>query len=186
MNAYNKRSYSFSCGRVAIIGVKPVYRIEVEYRMTIRPIEPSEGVAECAAVIRASFSTVAGQFGLTKENAPSHPSFLTAEALSLQREKGASLFGLYDGEAQLGCVAIEPSKTAERTFYLERLAVLPECRHRGYGRSLLDFAAAEIGKRGGKVTGIAIIDEHAELKRWYQGYGFVEIRTQRFPHLPFP
>ena len=50
----------------------------------IRPARREE-LETCAAVVRESFATVAPQYGITRESAPRHTSFLSADRL---RERG--------------------------------------------------------------------------------------------------
>jgi ribosomal protein S18 acetylase RimI-like enzyme len=93
------------------------------------------------------------------------------------------LFVLFSGDRQVGFVAIE--KADNNLYYMEKLAVLPEYRHKGYGTRLVRFVLDYIKNKGGKKLSTGIIDEHTILKNWYKGMGFKEISTQKFPHLPF-
>jgi ribosomal protein S18 acetylase RimI-like enzyme len=68
---------------------------------------------------------------------------------------------------------------------LEKLAVLPEHRNRGYGRLLVDFAFDEVRKNNGEKISLGIINENLTLKKWYIDYGFIELTVKRYPHLPF-
>ncbi len=85
----------------------------------------------------------------------------------------------------IGCVAIEPSKNKDKSYYIERLAVVPEKRHHGYGGSLLSYAIDKINENGGSTISIGIINENKVLKEWYKNYGFKETECKRFGHLPF-
>lgn len=140
---------------------------------------------ELLNVIRASFLTVARDFNLTGENAPSNPAFLTYGALEDSMRNGLAMYGYFDGGSIAGCVGIEASAKEPGAFYIERLAVLPEKRHRGIGKKLLDYACLEIRERGGHTASIGIINENTVLKEWYAHYGFSEIAVRRFAHLPF-
>jgi ribosomal protein S18 acetylase RimI-like enzyme len=134
-------------------------------------------------VIRDSFITVAKEFNLTKENCPTHPSFVSFNNLGDLVAKGVSLFGLFYDEKQIGFVALE--KGDNDVYYLEKLAVLPAFRRQGYGRQLVDFIIGKVIAKRGKKISIGIIDESEKLKAWYQDNGFREIETKTFPHLPF-
>lgn len=84
----------------------------------------------------------------------------------------------------MGCVGIEdPQK--DDTFYIERLAVLPDYRHKRIGRRLMDYAFEKIKSYNGKTVSIGIIDENTVLKEWYKKYGFEETGIKKFDHLPF-
>jgi ribosomal protein S18 acetylase RimI-like enzyme len=139
---------------------------------------------DCASCIRDSFLTVANEFGFTTENAPTNPAFITYERLKESFDKGMILYGLFVGDKIEGCIAIERSKEDER-FFIERLAVLPQKRHKGYGKILMDFAFDRISEKGGKIASIGIVDENKILKNWYMLYGFKETGIKKFDHLPF-
>lgn len=149
----------------------------------IRNLSSDEELAGSVQVIRESFRTVAGELCLTERNCPTHPSFMTFQRLKAETVKGLQCFGLFTGDAQAGFVAALAA-TAD-LFYLERLAVLLDYRHRGYGRILVDHVFSFVSKSGGRRISIAVIHESEVLKRWYSDYGFRETGTKVFPHLPF-
>lgn len=139
-----------------------------------------EEVPLAAGIIRRAFATVARDYNLTRENCPAHPSFLTEERLQGEIERGLRIFVLEDNSCSVGVVGqrrLEDGNTA-----LERLAVLPEYRHRGYGVQLVEFVCRLAGS--GKVS-LQIIDEHTALKDWYTRLGFDVIEVRQFPQLPF-
>lgn len=146
-------------------------------------IHDIETLVESVAVIRQAFQTVADDLSLTETNAPSNPAFMTVERLQEAKDKGVIMFGLYDGGRQIGFAALEKAK--DGVYYLERLAVLPSERHKGYGKTLMDFAFDYVTKQGGTMISIGIINENTILKDWYVAYGFVETSTRTFEHLPF-
>ena len=69
--------------------------------------------------------------------------------------------------------------------YLERLAVLPDQRRRGFGNALVTHVLSEAKNLGAKRVNIGIIAEQNELKKWYKKIGFVELESKEFPRLPF-
>lgn len=151
---------------------------------SIIEITTDEQKKESVQVIGESNRTVARELNLTKENAPTNPAFITYEALPESMTKGLAMYGFYEDKRLIGCVGIEdPQK--DDTFYIERLAVLPQHRHKGIGRRLLDFAFEKIKSNNGKTVSIGIIDENTVLKEWYKKYGFEETGTKKFDHLPF-
>ena len=150
----------------------------------IREIEERE-IEKCAEVIRRSFATVAEEFNLTFANCPTHGTFMTLERLISERQNGALQYGLFINDNLIGFVCLKKSKSACNVYTLEKLAVLPESRHNGYGRVLLDFAKEKIRACGGEKIKIGIIEEHTVLKDWYHANGFVHIETKIFQHLPF-
>jgi ribosomal protein S18 acetylase RimI-like enzyme len=149
----------------------------------IRQITGNRGIRESVAVLRASFRTVAEEFGLTEENCPANPAFVTLEKLDALRHKGATFFGLFEDTEQIGFVALE--KATPDLYYLERLAVVPQCREKGHGTTILDFACDYVKGKNGKTISIGIMDNSTRLKSWYRSRGFVETGTRQFDHLPF-
>lgn len=152
-------------------------------KQVINEIGNDQALMESVRVIRNSFRTVALEFGLTIENCPTHPSFVTIQQLQELKEKGLKLFGLFLGDVQIGFVAIEQANST--LYYMEKLAVLPEYRYYGYGVQLVNFVLDFVRNRGGQKLSIGIINEHKILKDWYKKLGFMEISTTKFLHLPF-
>ena len=137
-----------------------------------------------AEVIRASFATVADDLGITEDNCPKYVGFVTTtERLQTQYGWGWQIYGLYEKERLVGYVSI--SKEGDGIYELHNLAVLPEFRHVGYGKQLLDFCFARIKEAGGCKVTISIVEENTVLKNWYVAYGFVHTGTKKFEHLPF-
>lgn len=93
------------------------------------------------------------------------------------------MYALYAGKKMIGYMSL--SKEGDDTFELHNLAVLPEYRHNGFGKLLLDYAKDSVKKLGGKAIKIGIIEESTVLKNWYMANGFVHTGTKKFSHLPF-
>lgn len=149
----------------------------------IREITDDTGLKESVKVIRDSFITVANDFCLSEENCPSSPAFISLAKLRELRKKGLRMFGLFCDSRQVGFVAIEGSRDA--VYYMEKLAVLPGYRHRGFGKQLIDFVFDHVRGKNGKKVSIGIINKNTILKDWYRAYGFGETGTRQFEHLPF-
>ncbi len=147
----------------------------------IRPIGVVN-VPEYADVIRRSFATVAHDFGWTRENAPGHVSFLTDEQLQQQMNNHETFGFCVDGKI-VGFVALKD--LGDGVFELRKISILPECRHYGYGKKLLDFCKTIVKEHGGRKVILDIIEENTILKEWYTANGFVHIGTKKFEHLPF-
>ena len=138
---------------------------------------------ECLEVIHQSFRTVAEEFGLTKENCPKHTSFIPLSFLETQMNWGWHMYALYAGKKIIGYISL--SKEGDDAYELHNLAVLPEYRHKGFGKLLLDHAKEVVKSLGGSRIKIGIIEESTVLKDWYIANGFVHIGTKKFDHLPF-
>ncbi len=150
----------------------------------IIPIDPEKDLNQLLEVIRTSFLTVAEMFGLSEDNAPTNPAFLTLERLEAAIRNDVTFLAAKEEEKIVGCVGIEPGKDAG-IFYLERLAVLPQHRHQKIGARLLESAFDEIKNRGARKISIGIIDENTVLKQWYEQFGFAIQSIKQFSNLPF-
>jgi len=142
-----------------------------------------EDIGILAGVIRNSYQTVADVFNLTLENCPKHPSNCTEDWVSSDFSRGVSYIILESNGKIAGCAAVE--KATSELCYLERLAVLPKHRHKGFGRSLVNHVFAKAVSLGIKKISIGIIARQTDLKTWYQTIGFIEGETKVFEHLPF-
>ena len=138
---------------------------------------------ECLEVIHQSFGTVAEQFGLTQENCPKHTSFIPLVFLETQMNWGWHMYALYAGKKVIGYMSL--SKESDDAYELHNLAVLPEYRHNGFGKLLLDHAKETVKSLDGNTIKIGIIEESTVLKNWYIANGFVHTGTKKFDHLPF-
>ncbi len=149
----------------------------------IKEILDEQDLRTSVAVIRDAFLTVARDFHLTEIIAPTNPAFITLQKLQELRKNPTIFFGLFEGGRQVGFMALE--RGPERIYFLEKLAIIPMARHKGFGARLLSFACDHVKTQGGQKISIGIINEHAILKKWYDIHGFKETGTKSFPHLPF-
>lgn len=134
-------------------------------------------------IIRVSFMTVADDYKITPETAPTNPAFMQLADLLRLKNRDIQMFGIFENEVQCGFVAIE--RAGAELFYMEKLAVLPDHRHRGYGKRLIDFVCDHVRQLGGSTVGIGIIADNTVLKEWYVRNGFGITGTKSFEHLPF-
>lgn len=148
-----------------------------------RKITNDSRLEKSAEVIRDSFKTVADDFNITREKAPTNPAFIEPGDLIKMREKGIEMFGVYDGLVQIGFVAIE--KAEGKVYYMEKLAVLPPFRHNGYGKRIIEFVVDHVRLNCGEKISIGVINDNTVLKEWYKNSGFVETGVRKFKHLPF-
>ena len=148
----------------------------------IKQIDESR-LSACLGVIHESFRTVADDFGLTPENCASNGAFMPLCRLREDFFKGDLMFALYDGETAAGFMQL--SKRDNDSYDMEKLAVLPQSRHKGYGKELIVFAKSFLFGSGAEKITVGIIEENLRLKKWYEANGFVHTGTKVFPHLPF-
>jgi N-acetylglutamate synthase-like GNAT family acetyltransferase len=134
-------------------------------------------------LLRSSFSDVAERFELTIENCPKNPAFCTKERVKNDFARGLKYYILERDGQPCGCVAIEKADTD--VCYLERLAVLPQHRRKGYGKTLVKHIFNQAKKNSAQKLEIGIISEDTKLKNWYKQFGFFQKGTKKFDHLPF-
>lgn len=140
-------------------------------------------LAECLTVIQRGFATVAADFGLNEQNAPTNGAFMKAERLESDYQSGKQMFACVEAGRIVGFAQI--AEKGNGIFELEKLAVLPEYRGRGFGGRLIDHAKETASSLGGTKITIGIIEENDVLRRWYLKHGFTHTGTRKFDHLPF-
>ena len=150
--------------------------------MIIRDANEAD-VSILVSLLRKSFCDVAERFELTVENCPKNLAFCTDQRIKGDIDRGLSYYILEQDECPCGCVALE--KASSDVCYLERLAVLPEHRGKGYGKILVEHLFDKAAQNGSQRVEIGIIAEDTKLRNWYGKFGFVLKSTKTFDHLPF-
>ena len=143
----------------------------------------ADDLSLCLDIIHRSFATVAEDFGLTESNCPGHTAFMKPEKLQAKYDAGNRMFLFYMEGKPVGFFTLRQIDV--ETWELDHLAVLPEYRCQGIGAALLRYAMTVVAHNNGSIIKIGIIEENAQLKRWYEKFGFIATGTERFAHLPF-
>lgn len=142
-------------------------------------------IPECVDIIRKSFKTVADEYGFTIENAPRFTAFATTEErLSWQLENEPRQMFVYEQDGVL-CGYYSLLMQDNNECELNNLAVLPEYRHCGIGKKLLDHAYETAKAQGCKTMNIGIVEENTKLRKWYEQNGAVHTGTKKFDFFPF-
>jgi ribosomal protein S18 acetylase RimI-like enzyme len=128
-------------------------------------------------ILNKAFMTVALQFNFTKENVPRFPAFITPNIIENQLNNGLKMYGYKDNDQIIGCAGYSYYK--DKIYIIERLAALPEYRHSGIGRKLMDFVENKITENGGKIAEIHVVDINIILVEWYKKLGYKEIRVDK-------
>jgi N-acetylglutamate synthase and related acetyltransferases len=155
------------------------------YRMSdilIRLMQENE-MEQCIDVIQQGFGTVANEFGLTPANCPTNGAFMGIDRLKNDFNKGNLIYVLCEEDHIIGFMELE--QIDENRVELQKLTVLEQYRHYGYGSKLLNFALNKAKDLGAKQITIGIIEENTVLKDWYLKNGFTHNGTRVFDHLPF-
>jgi len=137
-----------------------------------------------AEVIRQSFATVAKDYNLTEKNCPGHWSFITDDQLAEKIRDGYYPFGYFADGKLVGFVSL--TDRSDGIYEMNTVSVLPEYRHLGYGKSLLDFCKGKAKELGGRKIAISLADTDDVLKEWYVTNGFIHTGTKKFEYLPLP
>lgn len=140
----------------------------------------------CVDVIRRSFMTVADDLGFTAENAPRFTAFaISQDRLFWQFEEDHRPMFVYvdEGGKIVGYYSLAMQENLE--CELNNLAVLPEYRHMGIGKLLLEHAFTYAHSVGCTIVNISIVEENTVLRKWYESFGAVHIGTKNFDFFPF-
>jgi len=68
---------------------------------------------------------------------------------------------------------------------IEDIVVLPEYRHHGYGKELLNFCKEKAKELGANKIRFGMNDDNKRLKKWYEGNGFINIGYKKYDGAPF-
>ena len=144
-----------------------------------------EDVPVCVDIIRKSFKTVADEFGFTVDNAPRFTAFATTEdRLYWQMDNEPRLMFVYEQEGVL-CGYYSLLMQDNNECELNNLSVLPEFRHCGIGKELLEHAYKSAAEHGCRLINIGIVEENQKLRKWYEQNGAVHTGTIKYDFFPF-
>ena len=132
----------------------------------IMEIKDSKIITE---ILNKAFITVALQFNYTKENASKFPAFIESNIIENGLNNGLKMYGYYLNNQIIGCVGYSFYK--DNMYFIERLATLPEYRHKGIGKILMEYVENIIKKNNGKIIEIHVVDENKRLIDWYKKLG---------------
>ena len=99
-----------------------------------------EDIPTCVGLIRSSFMTVADEYGITKENAPRFTAFAISDDRlywHMDQEHRPMFVSEEDGVL---CGYYSLLIQEDRECELNHLSVLPQYRHRGIGKQLLEHS----------------------------------------------
>jgi len=115
----------------------------------IMEIKDSKIITE---ILNKAFITVALQFNYTKENAPKFPAFIEPNIIENGLNNGLKMYGYYLDNQIIGCVGYSFYK--DHMYFIERLATLPEYRHKGIGKILMEYVENIMNLRRAELCGI--------------------------------
>jgi len=109
-----------------------------------------------------------------------HPSVVHTQKIT----DGYYPFGCFIDKKIIGFVSL--SDKGEGIYEMNTLSILPEYRHLGYGKLLLDYCKNKCVEFGGNKIVISLADTDDILKEWYIANGFVHTGAKKFKQLPLP
>jgi ribosomal protein S18 acetylase RimI-like enzyme len=149
----------------------------------IKPVTEND-LHDCLKIFHRGYETVAVEFGLTEENCPDRGrASLPYEKLLNQFECGTLMFAYFHNDEPVGFLAMK--MIDDDVCGLDDIVVLPEYRHRGYGKKLLDYCKQKAKELGSYKIRLGMIDDNKSLKKWYEDNGFVNIGYKNYDGAPF-
>ena len=88
-------------------------------------------------ILNKAFMTVAIQYNFTKETVERFPAFMESVVIYNQLKNRLKMYGYKEDNKIVGCVGY--SLFNDKIYMIERLGTLPEYRHKGIGRKLMEF-----------------------------------------------
>ncbi len=150
----------------------------------IREVKREE-ISLCVNIIKKSFKTVADEYGFTEENAPSFTAFATTdERLYWHMDGEHRPMYVFEVDGVL-CGYYSLLLQDNNECELNNLAVLPEYRHKGIGKELLEHSFKIARSKGCSLMNIGIVEENTRLRKWYEDNGAVHVGTKKFDFFPF-
>ena len=128
----------------------------------IKQIDDIKQLPICLDIIHKSFETVAKEFHFSKENCPGHTSFMPIKKLEEQYNNGYQMFLYFNNSNPAGFFSLH----IDNNFLeLNTLGVLPEYRHNGIGKEIIDFSNEYANKRNCNTIKISIVEENTILRK---------------------
>ena len=128
-------------------------------------------------ILNKAFMTVAIQYNFTKETVERFPAFMESVVIDNQLKNGLKMYGYKEDNKIVGCAGY--SFYNDKVYMIERLGTLPEYRHKGIGKKLMEFIENKIRKNGGKIAEIHVVDINEVLIEWYKNKNYKQIRTDK-------
>lgn len=128
---------------------------------------------------------MADEFGFTEENAPGFTAFATTDE-KLFRQMDSERRPMYvfvENGVLCGYYSLLIQENDE--CELNNIAVLPEYRHKGIGKKLLEHSCLIARDNGCRMMNIGIVEENKRLRKWYEENGAIHVGTRKYDFFPF-
>ena len=97
--------------------------------------------------------------------------------------KGGHIFMVYLNAKPVGCVALIPIGAG--VFELSKMAVSPECRGRGIGRSLIEYTIHQAKMLGASSLFLGSSTKLPSAIHLYESVGFRAVHPESLPPVPY-
>jgi len=148
----------------------------------IKPISFEE-VSACADIVDKSFAPIIEKFNIIAEECPGHVGAKVESLLAEKFREGYFPFGYFHEGKQVGFVSI--TNKGGGIFELNLISVLPEFRHFGFGKKMLDFCKNKVLELCGNKIEIEVLDVNELVKNWYLENSFVHTNKEKIKFLSF-
>src|SRR5579862_9528033 len=163
-------------------------------RTSGRPVVGGDAISLCSedelpelvALVNAAYRGAGGPVGWTSE-----VGLVDGERVTLDRLRreiagtpDARIYLLRQSTELLACVRIDDeAQHGEPACHISMLAVRPEDQDTGLGRQMLEFAEAEVRRRGVRVARMSVVSIRTALIAWYERRGYRRTgETEPFPY----
>ena len=128
-------------------------------------------------ILNKAFMTVAKDFNFTKETVERFPAFMKSDVIENQFKNGLKMYGYNINDKIVSCGGYSFYK--DQIYIIERLGTLPEYRHNGIGKKVMEFIENKIKENSGKIVEIHVVDINEILVNWYKDMNYKHIRTDK-------
>jgi ribosomal protein S18 acetylase RimI-like enzyme len=128
-------------------------------------------------ILNRAFLTVALSFGFTKDSVPRFPAFIDSDVIEKQLNNGLKMYGYKINNQIVGCIGYSFYK--DQVYFIERLATLPEFRHLGIGKKLMEYIENKIKENGGNTAEINVVDKNVILEKKKKKMNYKQIRIDK-------
>jgi GNAT superfamily N-acetyltransferase len=138
-----------------------------------------------ASLIRRAFRRQVELLQLRRSDCPEYVGFETADRVRRRMERGDHVLMADLAGRVVGTVTYSGAVGDSRKGEIARLAVLPQYRGKGLGKSMMEAAETALRQFGATVAEIGLVAKFGRLRTYYEALGYTTTRLQRFDALPF-
>ena len=158
--------------------------------MTLRIEQAKADQVELVAeIIRRAFARQAQALGMDRDHFPNYVAFETGESLRRRMAGGQVVLLAYRtteiGEDPVGTISYRQDPAELARGEIQRLAVLPEHRKKGYGAQLLAEAERQMAERGVREVTLSLVASLLRLQNYYEEMGYQPLEMRQLSSLPF-